>query len=182
MISLRKYEANVFSEKSLDKLISSLQIYRDELSRCMDDVIEEVGEIGKDTAEQAYAETPFAGEKDYHLEVESDGDGKGALVATGAGLSFLEFGTGIEMGQGPTLPRPEGWDLGSYGLGHGAHPPWIYRGKKPKQPPAGTTVSKKHPGSVMTHGGPPANALGKALDKMKEETPDILRKVVRRIG
>lgn len=98
--------------------------------------IRDLIETGADAAQRNYENGNAYGEDSATVTAEVEGE-SGRVVATGDGISFLEFGAGIEAGitgQTPVeAPYPiQPWSYSeTEGTGFGkAHGFWYYKGKK----------------------------------------------------
>ena len=159
---------DIFDVKSIDDAIRHLDMLEQELPNLEDRVTDQLTEIGAEVAGPIFANAPYDGDNDVSVGTTKSEHGTGSVDAYGKAAGFIEFGTGINVGEGPTLPRPQGWGLGEYGKKQGAHPPWVYHGSPGQNPATGRfSVIKSHKegggqsgrGTVMTFGNPPAGAL-----------------------
>ena len=168
-------DVDILNSRSINRAVRELNRYADKLEAAEGKIAEAVAESGVGTASDIFKNAPYAGYNDVSVHVESDGD-EARLVAEGEAVAFIEFGTGVVMGQGPTLPRPPGVvGLGQYGLGRGAHPPWHYYGVMGVSPPEGT-YRPKDANVVVTHGNPPAGALMRTSAEMESRAGEVVRK------
>lgn len=168
-------DIDILDPKSIGRAVRELERYADKLEESEGRIAEAVAEVGVKVVSDIFASAPYAGTKDILVRVESEGK-EAEVLATGESVAFLEFGTGVVMGQGPTLPRPDGIvGLGQYGKGKGATPPWGYYGFEGDNPPEGTYYNEKKD-VVITHGNPPAGALMRASIEMESQAEEIVRK------
>ena len=173
-------EINIFDLASVDKAIEELEKLNERLAKCEKELVPRLLAIGQETAQPIFNDAPIATDADPHVDVWTESDGNtGVLHAAGEVAGFLEFGTGIIMGQGETLPRPEGWGLGEYGRGRGKNPPWGYYGSAGDNLPEGTReVLKKGKTVTITKGNKPAGAMLRASEEMQDNAAIIAREVL----
>lgn len=175
---------DIFDVKSIDDAIRHLDMLEQELSSIEDKVTDQLTEIGAEEAAPIFASAPYDGYNDSRVSTTKSEHGTGSVDAYGESAGFIEFGTGINVGEGPTLPRPQGWGLGEYGDKHGAHPPWVYIGEMGSNPATGyippkwNRKEKKYDladGKVITWGNPPAGAMLRAEIVMEGMAPSIVK-------
>ena len=120
--------------KSINDAILFLDRYAKSIEKKADKACEELANIGRDTAEEYYAEVPFDEADDPHIKVKVDKEKKTyKIVATadaavgadnephGNQIIFAEFGTGAFAGNGHPLAgdygaEPASWSS-TYGTG-----------------------------------------------------------------
>ena len=159
---------NLFDSGSINDAVKRLKAYADKLDSAGPKIEKELAEIGEEIAQTSFANALYAGTNDVLV---SSGKTKGGykVSASGSAVTFIEFGSGIVMGQGYPGTRPAGFELGKYGKGGGSHPPWVYIGEIGDNPPPGTSAFEHKPDHVFTHGNPPAAGMAKAAAEMRVE-------------
>ena len=173
---MKTITVDILNPRSINKAVRDLERYADKLEAAEGKIAESVAEVGSQIAGQYFFEAQYAGLNDVSVHVETE-ESSARVVAEGEAAAFIEFGTGVVMGQGATLPRPPGIvGLGQYGLGHGAHPPWVYHGVMGVNPPPGTVRLGANSDKILTHGNPPAGALMRASNEMEDQAAEIVRK------
>lgn len=172
---MRKIQIDVLSSKSIEEAKKEIQRYADDLKRAEKSIESAVADVGMEVAREGFSAAQYAGYNDVSVSVRTEDD-ETQLAATGEAVAFIEFGTGVVMGQGETLPRPPGLaGLGQYGQGKGATPPWGYYGVMGINPPEGTYRPERKD-VVITKGNPPAGAMLRASEEMRSRKSDIVRK------
>lgn len=110
--------------------------------------LEELGREGVEIAQARFLSAQYDGERDVTVHWEKRGEHRIALVAVGASVLFIEFGTGITYaGAGhpwgaSTGMVPGSWSEGPEGKGHWKDPKgWYYaHGMKSLGNPAGMAM------------------------------------------
>lgn len=172
---MKTITVDILNPRSINRAVRELNRYADKLEAAEGQIAEAVSEVGVDVANDLFKNALYAGYNEVEVHSESEGN-EARVVAEGETVAFIEFGTGIVMGQGATLPRPPGIvGLGQYGLGRGAHPPWVYHGVMGANPPPGTRRLGDSD-KILTHGNPPAGALMRASAEMEDQAAEIVRK------
>ena len=124
------------STASINNAINELRIYRQELIRKSDLLVQRLAEIGLEvvnTNKTGKGDSDFGGLESY-FEVRHSGINTIAtLVLKGKDVAFVEFGAGVHYnGAGGSSPHPYGLSLGmiigSYGKGYGLQNHWYYKG------------------------------------------------------
>lgn len=178
--------------KSIEAVIAKLDNLSSKLSEAGKAIPTTLAGIGEEQAEQGFASATYAGlDGDVEVSVESAGT-EATLSATGYKVLFIEFGTGVGMGEGyPDVPgRPDGVvGIGEYGKHRGAHPPWIYLGGEGKNPPPGTHQAHNPDGSpaysanglplIKTRGNPPAAAMAAAYNEILVQKDRVIKEALK---
>lgn len=124
------------STASINNAINELRIYRQELIRKSDLLVQRLAEVGLEVVNAnkfGRGDSDFGGLNSY-VWMDYGGTRVTAhLVMTGKDVAFIEFGAGVHYnGSGGSSPHPYGSSLGmiigSYGKGYGLQDRWFYKG------------------------------------------------------
>lgn len=154
--------------QNIDKVISQIKAYRKDLKSKINLLLERLSTLGAYRARVEFTNAMYAGDNDVQVSVETTSTGY-KVVANGAAVLFIEFGTGIIN---PEHPQSSEFNFthGQYGSGKGANEKgWVYVGE---QGNAGQTIKE---GVYHTYGNPPAKAMYNASKDMKSEITRIAR-------
>jgi len=110
--------------------------YREQFSKNWEEFIRDFIETGAEIANRNFSHSQYDGDAVAEVTTEVRPDG-GRIIATGDGVSFIEFGAGIEAGttgqtpvEAPYEIKPWSWSE-TMGTGYGAkHGYWFHNGKK----------------------------------------------------
>lgn len=166
---------NIHASKSVQSVVNALDSYVKGIERLAVELPGRLAEVGAEEARHGFTNAQYAGpDGDVTVTADTHPTSTGAVgivSANGPKVAFIEFGTGIEMGQGYPGERPEGIaGLGEYGQHKGANPPWGFYGTEPgRLPPWGTFRFKNKNGDtvIITHGNPPAAGMAAAAAEMR---------------
>lgn len=171
----------------LRKAIHTLDKLPDDIQEKADEIVRRLGELGVQNATKHFGEAQYAGDN-YAVEVtvESDGNGKLYITASGQAVLFIEFGTGVTQPDAPEARADiiAGSVLahGQYGAKHGASlKGWFYSklyGYGVNPPPG--TEDAKAPGMenfIHTYGNPAYPAMYMTKRELIEEIGKIAREV-----
>ncbi len=147
---------------NLDKVISQLKNYRNDIPNKVNIFLERLAVIGATRARVDFTGALYAGNNDVEISVDKVGNAY-RVNARGQAVLFIEFGTGVINPEHP-LSSQFGFSHGTYGQGKGSNPNgWVYVGE---QGNAGQPIKE---GIYRTMGNPPARAMyNAALDARKE--------------
>ena len=166
-----KITINPFDKNSIAEAEKLVRQYKDEFEVKVTEFTRRLAEIGVHTATTMFAMADVDGMNDAVVSLEKKGSGY-AVVASGATVGFIEFGTGVKWRKwtdagnvdgSPYTPPPPG----SYGKGQGKNTWgwWFY-------PNEGAEAQH-------TYGNPPAEAMLQARDNMVMYVTQIAREVFR---
>ncbi|MBQ9708086.1 MAG: hypothetical protein IJV66_02745 [Firmicutes bacterium] len=189
---MKRLTVDLFNRKSWEDAAREVEALADKVEDAGPVITEKLAEIGKNIAEPAFQNARYAGHNDVTVTVEEIQNGH-VVRARGWAAPFIEFGTGIGMGQGyPDDPgRPAGIaGLGEYGQHKGAHPPWGYYGDIGSHPPNGTfvagavgsgTTAKSRNGRslIITHGNRPAAGMAAAAAEVQVNAMSVAKGVLK---
>lgn len=158
------------SVSSIEKAIKELETYKAGLERKAKEICKRLAAIGVDIAKASYDATDYDGTKDVSVTVEPTEYGC-RILANGASVLFLEFGSGARYGGGHPLNSefgmgPGTWSDGPNGKGHWDDPNGWYLPKS-----AGQGRSQK------SYGNYPAMGMYEAAKEMRNQIAAIAREV-----
>lgn len=148
------------------------------------EIARRVAERGAETAAEIFAGAAYPGTNDVTVTTEQDGDATN-VVASGQSVLFIEYGTGVRYEEYPG-ERPEGVvPHGEYGQRRGRNKSgWLYKGD-PGQGGLAVVPQDKDgnptagPGIYRTWGNPPAAAMYRASEEMREHAAETVKEVIK---
>lgn len=164
------------SAAGVQRLIDEVSDYRTWLKTRTEAFIRRLGERGVEVADASFKSAAYDGKKDVKVDFEKRGDAQGAVVAIGASVLFVEFGTGVH-----TYPdihpdaKEKGMIRGEYGKKHGKQVSWGFYGDEPgtngavKNTPRGTVI--------VTKGNPASMSMYNTVRELEMEIAAIAREV-----
>jgi hypothetical protein len=162
-----RIRVNPFDKNSIDAAIKLLKQYEKEFAAKEAEFTRRLAELGVRVAGGIYSTADYDGEHDVSVYLKKNSDGY-AVIAEGATVGFLEFGTGVRNrewgGNGLDYTPPP---HGSYGKGHG------------KQPYGWWFKSQDYGVTMHTYGNPPAEGMLTARNEMVQRVAQIAREVWR---
>ena len=133
-------------------------------------LVEKTAEYADKEAAKYFERAVYAGTNDVTTDHKLESDTEATVSAQGDAVAFIEFGTGL----GPVEPP---FVAGSYGKGHGAHPPWVYYGEQGNAPDTIDLGEHKGGHAILTFGNPANLCLHGARDKAEEAIPKLAKEV-----
>lgn len=164
------------SVAGVQRLIDEVSDYRAWLKTRTEALISRLGERGVEIAAASFESAAYDGKKDVKVKFEKRGGAQGAVVAIGASVLFIEFGTGVH-----TYPdihpeaKEKGMIRGEYGKKHGKQKAWGFYGDDPgtngevKDTPRGTVI--------VTRGNPASMSMYNTVRELEMEILTIAREV-----
>ena len=188
-------EIDIWDLKSIDKAIRKLQKEKPLLDKRTESFVTKLGELGRETATNEYAEALIAGPNDIKVKLDVspiENGHKATVEAGGTAVLFTEFGTGITKQDAPDargeLENTDGlFAHGQYGRHHGSNPKgWNFRWKPSstdKIPPDTYYMERKSRElkKDITHtlGQDVTPAMYHAKKKMEKNIKSVARRVFR---
>ena len=155
---------------NIDKAIRELEEYRAWFIEKTRELTEALALVGAKEAAHWFGTAIYDGDNDVSVEVVAKDDGSGWIIrASGQAVAFIEFGTGryYNPNEPYPAPRPAGIvGIGEYGHKQGRKQGWVYR--------------EADGAKTFTRGNPPAMAMYRANEKMKDDIIEIAREVFSR--
>lgn len=159
----------------LDELISAIENYPKWLESRIPILLNRLTDEGVQIARTGFERAAYDGTNDVSVGFENRGEHTRAVVAVGATVLFIEFGTGITYPDTHPEAAANGMTRGGYGKGKGNQPTWGYYG----DPGTNGVVSKETERGtlVLTHGNPANMPMYEASKQLRERFTAIVREV-----
>lgn len=159
----------------IDEAIRGLEEYAEWLQDRSQVLLNRLTEEGYNIANIGFWQAEYDGTNDASVSVEERGENVRAVVAVGASVLFIEFGTGVTYPDTHPEAAVNGMVRGAYGKGRGKRSTWGYYGDpgtngEERQKPNGDTV-------VITRGNPANMPMYEAVKQLKEKLPGIVKEV-----
>lgn len=164
----------------IDEMLRGIEEYKIWLEQKCNELVQRLVDRGVNVANAGFASAVYDGTNDFRVTFEERGDLIKAVIATGATVLFVEFGTGITYPDNHPEAAANGMVRGSYGKGYGNQLTWGYYGDA-----LGTNGfyaknkdgSIKDPHVVLTHGNPANMPMYNAARLLEQEFESIAREV-----
>ena len=171
---MKTLNLNLFDLGSLDRAVLEVERMADTLPGKCRRFCERLAEIGVNVVRVTYTAALYAGVNDAEVHLEWTDEGC-AIVASGASVGFIEFGTGVKYPLGENAVQAGAPPHGTYGKGNGKRRSWGYYGEPGN---LGRVVMNRAGNQVViTDGNPPANAFPQAVQAMREQIDELAREV-----
>lgn len=166
---------SIFDADSIDKAIKEVNEYRKWLKKCTEKFIEELANEGLKTTQANFLKADYDGTNDVSVHVEKRDEHTTAVVAVGASVLFIEFGTGItypdnhpEAGENGMIRGGYGYHLGNLKNG------WRYQGDPGTN--GQVITSGSHAGMVHTYGNPANMSMYNAVRDLEQKFTEIAQR------
>lgn len=163
------------SQRGIDTLLREIESYTVWLKERSQVLLDRLAQAGFEVASARFANAAYDGTNDASVSLETRGDGVRAVVAVGASVLFIEFGTGVTYPDNHPQSAELGMKRGEYGKGHGKQSSWGYYG----DPGTNGVVKTKKDGStvVITHGNPANMPMYETVKELEAMLPDLVKEV-----
>ena len=163
------------SQRGIDTLLREIESYTVWLKERSQVLLDRLAQAGVEVASANFAKAAYDGTNDASVSLETRGDGVRAVVAVGASVLFIEFGTGVTYPDNHPQAAELGMKRGEYGQGHGKQSSWGYYG----DPGTNGVVKMKKDGStvVITHGNPANMPMYETVKELEAMLPDLVKEV-----
>ena len=163
------------SQRGIDTLLRDIERYTVWLKERSQVLLDRLAQAGFEVASARFAKAAYDGTNDASVSLETRGDGVRAVVAVGASVLFIEFGTGVTYPDNHPQAAELGMKRGGYGQGHGKQSSWGYYG----DPGTNGVVKTKKDGStvVITHGNPANMPMYETVKELEAMLPDLVKEV-----
>ena len=163
------------SQRGIDTLLREIESYTVWLKERSQVLLDRLAQAGFEVASARFAKAAYDGTNDASVSMETRGDGVRAVVAVGASVLFIEFGTGVTYPDNHPQAAELGMKRGEYGKGHGKQSSWGYYG----DPGTNGVVKMKKDGStvVITHGNPANMPMYETVKELEAMLPDLVKEV-----
>ena len=163
------------SQRGIDTLLREIESYTVWLKERSQILLDRLAQAGVEVASARFAKAAYDGTNDASVSLETRGDGVRAVVAVGASVLFIEFGTGVTYPDNHPQAAELGMKRGEYGKGHGKQSSWGYYG----DPGTNGVVKTKKDGStvVITHGNPANMPMYETVKELEAMLPGLVKEV-----
>lgn len=163
------------SQRGIDTLLREIESYTVWLKERSQVLLDRLAQAGFEVASARFAKAAYDGTNDASVSMETRSEGVRAVVAVGASVLFIEFGTGVTYPDNHPQAAELGMKRGEYGQGHGKQSSWGYYGD------SGTNgvVKMKKDGStvVITHGNPANMPMYETVKELEAMLPELVKEV-----
>ena len=163
------------SQRGIDTLLREIESYTVWLKERSQVLLDRLAQAGFEVASARFAKAAYDGTNDASVSMETRSEGVRAVVAVGASVLFIEFGTGVTYPDNHPQAAELGMKRGEYGQGHGKQSSWGYYG----DPGTNGVVKMKKNGStvVITHGNPANMPMYETVKELEAMLPDLVKEV-----
>ena len=163
------------SQRGIDTLLREIESYTEWLKERSQVLLDRLAQAGFEVASARFAKAAYDGTNDASVSMEMRSEGVRAVVAVGASVLFIEFGTGVTYPDNHPQAAELGMKRGEYGQGHGKQSSWGYYG----DPGTNGVVKMKKDGStvVITHGNPANMPMYETVKELEAMLPDLVKEV-----
>lgn len=159
----------------IDEFIDGINQYERWLKERSAVLLQRLADEGYQITAAGFEGAQYDGTNDAQVTVEDRGATVKAIVALGATVLFIEFGTGITYPDNHPEAAKNGMVRGGYGQGKGNQRTWGYYGE------AGTNgrefTKPNNMTVVLTHGNPANMPMYNAVKELRERLPALAREV-----
>lgn len=163
------------SQKGIDTLIREIDNYKVWLKDRSEVLLDRLAQAGVEVASARFSKVAYDGTNDASVSVEQRGSSARAVVAVGASVLFIEFGTGVTYPDNHPQAAELGMKRGEYSQGHGKQSSWGYYG----DPGTNGVIKQKPNGSsvVITHGNPANMPMYETVKELEALLPVLVKEV-----
>ena len=163
------------SQRGIDTLLREIESYTVWLKERSQVLLDRLAQAGFEVASARFAKAAYDGTNDASVSLETRSEGVRAVVAVGASVLFIEFGTGVTYPDNHPQAAELGMKRGEYGKGHGKQSSWGYYG----DPGTNGVVKMKKDGStvVITHGNPANKPMYETVKELEAMLPELVKEV-----
>ena len=163
------------SQRGIDTLLREIESYTVWLKERSQVLLDRLAQAGFEVASARFAKAAYDGTNDASVSMETRSEGVRAVVAVGASVLFIEFGTGVTYPDNHPQAAELGMKRGEYGQGHGKQSSWGYYG----DPGTNGVVKTKKDGStvVITHGNPANMPMYETAKELEAMLPELVKEV-----
>lgn len=163
------------SQRGIDTLLREIESYTVWLKERSQVLLDRLAQAGFEVASARFAKAAYDGTNDASVSMEMRSEGVRAVVAVGASVLFIEFGTGVTYPDNHPQAAELGMKRGEYGKGHGKQSSWGYYG----DPGTNGVVKMKKDGRtvVITHGNPANMPMYETVKELEAMLPELVKEV-----
>ena len=163
------------SQRGIDTLLREIESYTVWLKERSQVLLDRLAQAGFEVASARFSKAVYDGTNDASVSLETRSEGVRAVVAVGASVLFIEFGTGVTYPDNHPQAAELGMKRGEYGKGHGKQSSWGYYG----DPGTNGVVKMKKDGStvVITHGNPANMPMYETVKELEAMLLELVKEV-----
>lgn len=164
------------SENSISNAIQTLTRYKQWLTECTQQFLEELAKEGVNISQARFLRAEYDGTNDVSVSIEQRTTNRVAIVAVGNAVLFIEFGTGVKYPDNHPEAASKGMIRGEYGHKLGRlEKGWRYKGDPGTH---GEMITEgKHMGEIHTYGNPANMCMYLTVRDLEEKFEEIARRV-----
>jgi len=175
---VKRIVKTALSAAGIQRMIDVVEDYRTWLEDRANVLLRELSSMGYDIASAKFESAVYDGTNDANVKIEEQDGRTAAVVAVGASVLFIEFGTGVMYPDNHPEAARNGMVRGAYGKGHGKQRTWGYYGD-----PGTNGVEKTNPKTgntvVLTHGNPANMSMYDTVKELSDRLPALVKEVFR---
>lgn len=158
---------------NLDKITNRVEKLNKLCGKKVASFLNELAKIGINTVDATFRTAQYDGDNDVTVDEEPHwvSDNKLYITARGKSITFIEFGSGVFYKTQHPKALKLGYIRGQFGKKKGSKPPWVYIGNP------GTNGKPLRRGRVKTYGNPPAMAMPKGVQEMRDNIEKIAKEI-----
>ena len=163
------------SQRGIDTLLREIESYTVWLKERSQVLLDRLAQAGFEVASARFAKAAYDGTNDASVSMETRSEGVRAVVAVGASVLFIEFGTGVTYPDNHPQAAELGMNRGKNDKRHSKQSSWGYYG----DPGTNGVVKMKKDGStvVITHGNPANMPMYETVKELEAMLPDLVKEV-----
>lgn len=175
---MKRTVKTALSTAGIQRMIDVVDDYRTWLEDRANALLRELSSMGYDIASAKFESAVYDGTNDVKVKIEERDGRTAAVVAVGASVLFIEFGTGVTYPDNHPEAAQNGMVRGAYGKGRGKQRTWGYygdpgtNGVEQTNPKTGNTV-------VLTHGNPATMSMYDTVKELSDRLPAMVKEVFR---
>lgn len=163
------------TEAGVERALRELNAYKTWLERGAANLLNALAEEGVQVTSARFQSAEYDGTNDVSVSLERRGKTRTAVVAAGAAVLFIEFGTGVRYPDSHPEASANGFSHGGYGHRLGRLPQgWRYDGDPGTH---GQIIREgRHAGQVHTYGNPASMAMYGTVRELKQTFAELARR------
>lgn len=175
---MKRTVKTALSAAGIQRMIDVVEDYRTWLEDRASVLLRELSSMGYDIASAKFESAIYDGTNDAKVKIEERDGRTAAVVAVGASVLFIEFGTGVTYPDNHPEAAQNGMVRGAYGKGRGKQRTWGYYGD-PGTNGVEKTNHKTGNTVVLTHGNPANMSMYDTVKELSDRLPAMVKEVFR---
>ena len=155
----------------LDELATGIEEYAKWIVDRANTLLQKLADYGLTIANAGFDSAVYDGTNDFSVDFEERGNNIKAIVAVGATVLFVEFGTGVTYPDNHPEAAKHGMVRGGYGKGKGKSPTWGYYGDPGSN--GYIHINERGESVVLTHGNPANMPMYNAVKQIEEDFKEL---------